>query len=349
MLANRDVADLRDGSGAEVSRAAKRRTLLQAALALPAAAVLTRRAFGQAFPARPLRFIVPFAAGGPTDVMTRAVATTLSAQLNQQVIVENRPGAGGNVAAAYVAGAPADGTTMLVAGQAILAINKPLFGKLAYDPETDFAWIGMLGSLPNVLVTNVEAVPAKDMKEFLDLARASPGKISYGSNGVGSLSHLKTEVMANVAGVKFLHVPYQGAAPQRTDLLSGRIGFTQIGASTAVPLLRGQEGKLRALAVSTAKRSPALPDVPTLMESGFPMLDVPVWFAAVAHAATPAPVLAALRTALATATSDAAFKAEMAKQLGTAEQVSVEAAEAMLARERKIWAEAVRSTGATAS
>lgn len=326
-----------------------RRAVVQAALALPAAGMLARSAMGQTFPAKPLRFIVPFAAGGPTDVMTRAVATTLSSQINQQVLVENKPGAGGNVAAAYVAGAPADGYTMLVAGQAILAINKPLFGKLAYDPEKDFAWIGMLGSLPNVLVTNVEAVPASNMKEFLDFARANPGKISYGSNGVGSLSHLKTEVMANVAGVKFLHVPYQGAAPQRTDLLSGRIGFSQMGASTAVPLLRGQEGKLRALAVSTAKRSPALPDVPTLIESGFPTLDVPVWFAAVAHAATPAPVLASLRAALAKATSDAVFKAEMDKQLGTAEQVSVEAAEAMLARERKIWADAVRSTGASAS
>lgn len=326
-----------------------RRALLRYALAMPAAVLASRTGLAQSFPAKPLRFIVPFAAGGPTDTMTRAMASTLSARINQQVIVENRPGAGGNVAAAYVASAPADGYTLLVAGQAILAINKPLFGKLGYDPEKDFAWIGMLGSLPNVLVTNVEAAPAKNMKEFLDLARANPGKISYGSNGVGSLSHLKTEVMANVAGVKFLHVPYQGAAPQRTDLLSGRIGFTQIGASTAVPLLRGQEGKLRALAVSTARRSPALPEVPTLVESGFPTLDVPVWFAAVAHAATPAPVLASLRAALATATTDASFKAEMDKQLGTAEQVTVEAAEAMLARERKIWAEAVRTTGATAS
>jgi tripartite-type tricarboxylate transporter receptor subunit TctC len=330
-------------------RAFSRRELLRLALAAPAMALAPRASFAQSFPAKPLRFIVPFASGGPTDIMTRAVATVMSSQLNQQMLVENRPGAGGNVAAAYVAGAPADGYTMLVAGQAILAINKPLFGKLAYDPEKDFAWIGMLGSLPNVLITNVEAVPANNMKEFLDLARARPGQISYGSNGVGSLSHLKTEVMATAAGVKFLHVPYQGAAPQRTDLLSGRIGFTQIGASTAVPLLKGQEGKLRALAVSTAKRSPALPDVPTLVESGFPMLDVPVWFAAVAHVATPAPVLTALRTAIANATAAPDFKAEMAKQLGTAEQVSPDAAEAMLARERKIWAEAVRTTGATVS
>lgn len=328
-----------------------RRDALRIVFATPATLVASRSAFSQSsppqFPTRPVRFIVPFAAGGPTDLMTRAVATTLGAQMNQSFIVENRPGAGGNLAASYVAGAPADGYTLLVAGQGILAINKPLYGKLNFEPERDFAWVGMLGSLPNVLITNTDVIPATSMKAFLDLARAQPGKISYGSNGIGSLSHLKTELMATMAGVQFLHVPYQGAAPQRTDLLAGRIGFTQIGASTAVPLLQGS--KLRALAVSTAKRSPALPDVPTLIESGFPALDVPVWFAAVAHSGTPSPVLATLRQAITAATSTPSFKAEMAKQLGSAEQVSVAEAEVMLARERKIWTEAVRITGATVS
>jgi tripartite-type tricarboxylate transporter receptor subunit TctC len=328
-----------------------RRALLATAVTAPAAALALglapRAAYAQALPARPIRFVVPFAAGGPTDLMARAAAGVLSAQGATQWIVENRPGAGGNVAAAYVAGAAPDGTTLLVAGQGILAINKPLFGKLSFEPERDFAWIGMLGSLPNVLIANTDVIPGATMKDLLDQARAQPGRVAYGSNGVGSLSHLKTELMAHMAGVKFLHVPYQGAAPQRTDLISGRIGFTQIGASAAVPMLAGN--KLRALVVSTAKRSPALPEVPTLIESGFPDLDVPVWFAATAHSATPAPVLAALRQALAAATATAAYRAEMAKQLGSADQVSVEAAEAMLARERRIWTEAVKITGATAS
>ncbi len=296
--------------------------------------------------AKPVRMVVPFAAGGPTDVMTRTLASGFATQLGQQVLVENRPGAGGNIAAAYVASNPADGSTLLVAGQGILAINKALYSKISYDPERDFVWIGMLGSLPNVLVTNPEAVPAQTLAQFIDLARAQPGRFSYGSNGVGSLSHLTTEVLANAAGVKFLHVPYQGAAPQRADLLGGRIGFSFIAASAMVPLVR--EGKLRALAVSTNSRLAALPDVPTLVEAGYSMLDAPTWFAAVAHSATPAPVLTALRSAFAAAIASPAYAAEMEKQLTLVVRMAPEAADTLLARERKTWSDAVRNTGAKA-
>ncbi|NBS63490.1 MAG: tripartite tricarboxylate transporter substrate binding protein [Betaproteobacteria bacterium] len=267
----------------------RRRTLLRASVAASTAALIGPVLAQSGFPSRPIRMVVPFAAGGPADMMTRALANALATQTGHQWVVENRPGAGGNIAAAHVASSAPDGHTLLVAGQAILAINKPLFGKLSYDPERDFTWIGMMGSQPNVLVINTEAVPVSDMKGFIDLARAQPGKLAYGSNGVGSLAHLK------------------------------------------------------------AKRSPALPNVPTLIESGFADLDVPVWFAAVAHSATPVPVLASLRQALASATATGAYGAEMAKQHGSAEQISVEAAENMLVRERRIWAEAVKITGATAS
>jgi tripartite-type tricarboxylate transporter receptor subunit TctC len=317
-------------------------TLLRAffcLLFLPAAAL------AQPFPSKPVRMVVPFAAGGPTDVMTRTLATQFAAQLNQQVLVENRPGAGGNIAAVHVATSPADGYTLLVAGQGILAINKALYGKIGYEPEKDFAWIGMLGSLPNVLVVHPD-LPAQNMQQFIELARAQPEKISYGSNGIGSLSHLTTEVLASAAGVKFLHVPYQGAAPQRTDLLSGRIGFSFIAASTMLPLIR--EGKLRALAVSTNTRLASLPNVPTLVESGYPMLDAPTWFAAVAPSATPAPVLATLRAAFAAAIAAPAYGPEMEKQSSIVVKMSPEAAETMLARERKTWSDAVRSTGAKA-
>ena len=324
-----------------------RRRVLRAALALPAAAFMAGSPRAQSLFNRPVRMVVPFAAGGPTDTMTRAIAPAFSEALGQQIIVDNRPGAGGNIAAAFVAASPADGHTLLVAGQAILAINKPLYGKLAYDPERDFAWIGMQGILPNVLLANPEAIPAKNVQELIAIAREKSGQVSYGSNGIGSLSHLTAEVMASAAGVKFLHVPYQGAAPQRTDLLSGRIGFSLIAASTAVPLARS--GKLRALAVSSGMRSPAMPEVPTLMESGFPMLDAPVWFAAVASAATPAPILAALRSAFNAAITTSAYAGEMDKQMGQSLQMSPEAAATMLARERRVWADAVRTTGATAS
>ena len=296
---------------------------------------------------KPVRMIVPFAAGGPTDIMTRAFAPIFSAQLNQPVIVENRPGGGGNIAASYVASSSADGSTLLVAGQGILAINKPLYGKLTFEPERDFAWLGMLGSSPNVLVANPESAPAQTLQQLIEVARAQPGKISYGSNGIGSLSHLMTEVMAAHAKVQLLHVPYQGAAPQRTDLIGGRIGFSFIGISVALPLLR--DGKLRPLAVSTVNRHPALPNIPTLIEAGFPMLDAPVWFGAVAPAQTPAATLTSLRAALAAAIASPAYAAEMEKQTTSVVRIDVDAANAMLARERKIWADAVRTTGATAN
>ena len=301
----------------------------------------------QPYPSKPVRFVVPFAAGGPTDVMTRGLASVMGGPLGQQMVIDNRPGAGGNIAAAHVAGGPADGYTVLVAGQAILAINKALYPSLAYDPDRDFAWIGMLGSIPNVLVAHPDAVPARSVKELIELARVQPGKISYGSNGVGSLSHLSTEVLANAAGVKFLHVPYQGAAPQQADLLAGRIGFSLIGTSAALPLVKS--GKLRALAVSTDARIPTLADVPTLVESGYPKLDVPVWFAAVAPAATPAPVLATLRNAFAQSIATPAYAAEIAKQAGLVVDMSPQRAAEMLARERQTWSDAVRATGATAN
>lgn len=320
-----------------------RRRLLGAGLA--ASATWTALpALAQAFPSKPVRLVVPFAAGGPTDIMTRGLAKLMAGPLNQQVIVENRPGAGGNIAAAYVAGSPADGHTLLIAGQAILAINNVLYDKPGYDPVKDFAWVGMLGSIPNVLVANPEAVPARDMKEFIALAKTR--ELTYASNGNGSLAHLSTEVLASAAGVKFIHVPYQGAAQARVDLMSGRVAFSLVGSSTGVPLVK--QG-MRALAVSTSTRMKELPDVPTLVESGFPMLDVPVWFAAVAPAGTPQPALSALRRTFASTISTPEYKAEIAKQMGMVVDLNAEAGEKLLARERQIWADAVRKTGAKAN
>lgn len=324
-----------------------RRRALRWALALPGALIATAPARAQAFPSRPVRLVVPFAAGGPADTLARANAAALAVALKEQVIVENKPGAGGNVAAAYVAGSAPDGHTLLVAGQAILAINKALYASLSYDPDKDFAWVGMMGSFPNVLVANPEAAPVRTLAELVDLARKSPGSVAYGSNGIGSQSHLTVEVIAQVAGVRFLHVPYQGAAPQRADLLSGRIAFSFIGASTTLPLIRS--GQLRALAVSTGARVASLPDVPTLVESGYPMLDTPTWFAAVAPAATPGAALAGLRGAFAAAIASPAYAAEMGKQAATIASISPLEAEALLARERKVWVDAVRATGASAS
>ena len=320
-----------------------RRRLLGAGLASSALGTALP-VWSQSFPSRPVRLIVPFGAGGPTDIMARGLAKLMAGPLNQQVVVENRPGAGGNIAAAHVAGSPADGHTVLIAGQAILAINNVLYDKPGYDPIKDFSWVGMLGSIPNVLVANPEAVPARDMKSFIELAKTR--ELTYASNGNGSLAHLSTEVLASAAGVKFIHVPYQGAAQARVDLLSGRVAFSLVGSSTGVPLVK--QG-MRALAVSTATRMQELPDVPTLVESGFPMLDVPVWFAAVAPSGTPQSALSVLRKAFASTIAMPEYKAEITKQMGMVVDMGVEAGEKMLARERQIWADAVRKTGAKSS
>jgi len=315
--------------------------VLGAALGAPFA--LSARA--DDYPSRPPHMIVPFAAGGPTDVLTRIAAEQVGPRLGQQVIVESRTGAGGNIAAEYVARAPADGYTMLVAGQAIVAINKTLYKKIAYDPATDFAFVGMLGVIANVLLVNPQAVPVNSVAELIALAKKKPGGISYASNGPGSLTHLTSAIMAHQAGIDLLHVPYQGASALMTDLLAGRIGMTFTAASAALPLVKS--GQLRAIAVTTGTRSRFAPDVPTLVESGFPSLNAPTWFGAVAPAKTPAPVVAKLRTEFnAVIGSDAYAKALEARSMEVM-LVPPEKSDEFLAKERALWSEAVKLTGAS--
>lgn len=318
-----------------------RRAVLGAAIGAPFA--LQARA--DSYPSRNPHLIVPFAAGGPTDVLARIAADQVSARLGQQVVVESKAGAGGNIAADFVARGAPDGYTLLVAGQAILAINKALYKKLSYDAAADFTFIGMLGVIANVLLVNPAAVPVNSLAELFALAKQKPGSISYASNGPGSLTHLTTAIMAHQAGVELLHVPYQGAAPLMTDLIAGRIGMTFTAASAALPLV--QSGQLRALAVTTGKRSRFAPDVPTLVESGFPSLDAPTWFAAVAPAKTPAPVLARLRTEFDTVIGSDAYAQALNGRSMEVMQVPPETADAFLARERALWSEAVKLTGVT--
>lgn len=316
-----------------------RRAVLGAALGAPFA----WSALAQAYPTRNPRMIVPFAAGGPTDVLARVAAEKVSPSLGQQVIVESRPGAGGNLAADLVARSEANGYTLLVAGQAILAINKALYKKLSYDPATDFTFIGMLGVIANVLLVNPQAVPVSSLAELIAFAKKKPGEISYGSNGPGSLTHLTTAILAQQAGMELLHVPYQGAAPLMTDLLAGRIGMTFTAASAALPLV--QSGKLRALAVTTGKRSRFAPDVPTLVESGFPSLDAPTWFAAVARTGTPAPIVAKLRTEFGGVIASDSYAQALEKQFMEVLAVPPDSSEEFLSRERKLWTDAVKVAG----
>ena len=316
-----------------------RRTLLGAALGTPFAF----RATADSYPSHSPRLIVPFPAGGPTDVLARIAAERVSAKLGQQIIVESRSGAGGNLAGELAARSEADGYTLLVAGQAILAINKALYKKLSYDPATDFAFVGMLGVIANVLLVNPQTVPVNSLAELISLAKQRPGEVSYASNGPGSLTHLTTAILANQAGIALLHVPYQGAAPLMTDLLAGRIGMTFTAASAALPLVRS--GQLRALAVTTGKRSRFAPDIPTLVESGFPSLDAPTWFGVVARAVTPAPILARLRTDFNAVIASEDYSTALEKQSMEVMLVAPDTSDQFLARERRLWSDAVKVTG----
>ena len=326
------------------SDAVARRAWLRLTVALPLAAIAAGTVGAQEFPARPVRLVVPFPPGGATDAVSRLAAEGLAPALGQPVVVMNKAGAAGGIASEFVANEPADGHTLLVAGQGQMFINKALGQKLSYDPDGGFSYVGMLGAFPNVLVVNPEAIPVKSLAEVIQRAKDQPGKLSYGSNGVGSLSHLTTEVLASAAGVRFVHVPYQGAAPQMADLLSGRIGFSVIASQTVVSHVR--DGKLRALAVSTGNRFSGLPEVPTLVESGFPALDVPVWFAVYAPRATPAPALAKLRSTFASVVATPAYQAGLTKISAQPLNVPVESADARFATERAMWVDAVKRTGA---
>lgn len=321
-----------------------RRTMAIATLSLAAGnIVLPRSAWAQEFPVRPIHIFVGQPAGSGSDVICRYFAEEVGKLSGQPMIVENKGGAGGNLAADYVARGPADGTMLLVAGQAILAINKPLYGKLPYEPE-NFGYIGMLGDNANVLLVNPQALPVASVAELIARAREKPGAISYGSNGVGSLSHLTSQVLANTAHVEFLHVPYQGAAPLATDLRAGRIQFCFTGSTLGVSLV--ESGGLRALAVTTPVRLPQLPDVPTLLELGYPDLDAPSWWAMMATPGTPELALATLRKAFEAATSTKAYADALRRQSTLPHHLAAKDAPAFLARERAKWAGAVKTSGA---
>lgn len=317
-----------------------RRALLGAALTAPVAAKAA-----ETYPSRSPRMIVPFPAGGPTDVLARIAAERVSPSLGQRLIVENRGGAGGNIAGELAARGDADGYTLLVAGQAILAINKALYKKLSYDPATDFTFVSMLGVIANVLLVNPAVVPVNSLAELIARAKEKPGEISYASNGPGSLTHLTCAILARQAEIELLHVPYQGAAPLMTDLLAGRIGMTLTAASAALPLV--QSGQLRALAVTTGQRSRFSPDIPTLVESGFPSLDAPTWFGVTVRAATPAAIVERLRADFNAAVASEDYAKALEKNFMEVLRVPPEKSDQFLAKERKLWSDAVSMTGVT--
>ncbi|MBI4191096.1 MAG: tripartite tricarboxylate transporter substrate binding protein [Betaproteobacteria bacterium] len=254
-----------------------------------------KTASAQDYPIRALRAIVPSVPGGGTDISARIVTVALGEALGKQIVVDNRPGGGGTLGVAIAARALPDGYTVLMGSIATHGINPALFKNLPYHPIRDFAPVSMIGTTPNVLVVH-PSVPAATMREFIAYAKANPGKILYGSSGVGGSPHLAMELLKTMAGIDMLHVPYKGSGAVLTELLSGQIQTTSSSVTGQLPYIKS--GKLRALAVTTTKRSAQLPDVPTVIESGIPGYEVTIWYAMFVPAAVPKPIIARLNAEL---------------------------------------------------
>jgi tripartite-type tricarboxylate transporter receptor subunit TctC len=312
------------------------------ALAL-AAASLTASAFGAegAYPTKPIRMIVGFAPGGGTDTTARALTPKLSERLGQQVIVDNRPGAAGNIATDITTKAPADGYTILMGTIAALSINPTLYGNLPFDPQKDLAPVTRAVDSTNILVVH-PTVQAKTVKELIALAKSK--SLNGGSSGVGGAGHLALELFNVLAGTKITHVPYKGGGPAMTDLLGGQINLIFATAASAIPHV--QSGKIRALAVTTSKRSQLVPDLPTVAEAGLPGFEANNWYGIVVPAKTPPAIIARLNKEFVAVLNEPDVKSILFKQgLDTAPSTPQEFA-AYIKSETAKWAKVIKVSGA---
>jgi len=248
-------------------------------------------ACAQTYPSKPIRLVVPYPSGGPLDITARSIGQKLTETWHQPVVVDNRPGAGGNIGADFVAKSPADGYTLLMGAVATHAINPVLYGKVPYDPIKDFAPVALVAQVPNILVVN-PSLPVKSVKELIEFARAKPGALNFGSGSTGSTGHLAGELFKTMAHVEMVHIPYKGAAAAMADLLAGQVQLMFDNLASALPNVKA--GKLRALAVTTLRRSPALPDLPTIAEAGLPGFDLSTWFGIMLPAGTAPDIVARL-------------------------------------------------------
>jgi tripartite-type tricarboxylate transporter receptor subunit TctC len=307
-----------------------------------AAALLPALAGAQGYPAGPVHIINPFTAGGPIDLLARAVGQKLHEAWGQPVIVETRAGAAGNIGITYVAKQPADGHTLLVMPTGNAVVNPHVYSKLPYDTLRDFAPVSLLATVENVLVVH-PSVKANSVKELIALARAEPGRLTYGSPGIGSQAHVAGELLSHMAGVKLLHVPYKGMAPAMNDLLGGQINFMFLSMSSALKQVAA--GKLRALAVASPKRSAAAPELPTVAEHGLPGFEALSWYALMAPAGTPPEIVSKIAAAAAAALRQPDVR-ERLLGLGANPVGNTPAElEAMIKRESAYWADFVKKTG----
>lgn len=321
---------------------AARRRLLALAAAIACGATLPAHGQGNAWPAKPIRLVVGYAAGGATDVLARIVAVKLGDNLGQPVIVDNRPGANSNVGAEVVARAAPDGYTLYVYTIAN-TINASLYDNLRYDPQKDFEPIGLIARIPNILVVNPK-LPVQRVADYVRLAKASPQGVTFASSGSGSSIHLSGELFKMQAHLNMLHVPYRGSAPAVTDLLGGQVQSMFDNTPSALPHV--QAGRLRAIAITSAQRSPLLPDVPTIAESGFPGFDVQSWFSLAAPAGTPRPVVERLNAALNKALAAPDVRQRLQDLAATPAPGTPEQLQGFIASEMKRWREVVKQSGA---
>ena len=326
--------------------ALRRRRFVAGAGALAAAATVPARfAFAQAadYPARPVKVVVAFTAGGTTDILARSMSQKLSERFRQTFIVENRPGGGGNIGTEYAARAAPDGYTLIVDSVGPIAVNPSLYKNLNINPLTDLVPVVQMADVPNVMVVNPD-VPAKTLEEFVAYAKAHPGKLNYSSTGIGTSSHLSGFMLGKRAGIETTHVPYKGA-DALNDLLAGRVQFM----FATIPSVIGQihAGKLRAIAVSSAHRSRSLPDVPTVEERGYPGFEAGSWFGFFAPKGTPEPVVLALNRAVNEALPS--LEANMVREGADPVGGSPAQFAAFVQKEYEKWKTVVHESGATAT
>jgi tripartite-type tricarboxylate transporter receptor subunit TctC len=295
------------------------------------------------YPSRPIRFIMPYPVGGTIDMSGRLLAQQVAEHLGQQVVVDNRTGAGGTLGTELGAKAPPDGYTIVMGGTGTLAISPRLGRPLGYDPLTDFAPITLIATTPYVLVAH-PSVPAKTVRELIDLAKAQPGKLNYASGGSGSAPHLVGEMFRSRAGINVVHIPYKGSTPAKIDLVAGRVQLFFTGIPPVASEIKN--GTLRALGVTSARRTPSLPDVPTIAESGVKGFDVSPWFGVLAPAKTSPVIVARLNEEMVKVLHDGALRERLVREGVDLVGNSPAQFSAFLRKELDQWAQAVRDSGA---
>ena len=319
------------------------RSALRMAGVVAVAAFATFATAQSAYPTKPIRIVVPFPAGGTTDILARAVAQRLTESFGQSVVVDNRPGAGGTIGAELVAKSAPDGYTMLMGTVGTHAINASLYAKMPYDHVRDFAPVVLVAGVPNVLVVN-PAVPASNVQELIAYIKANPGKVNFASSGSGTSIHLSGELFKTMTGLAMTHVPYKGSAPALADLLGGQVQLMFDNLPSALPQIKA--GRLRALGVTSAQRAPALPDVPTIAESGLPGYEASSWFGLLAPAGTPQDVVAKVNGEVARWLASPEAKEKLLSQGANAAGGTPEDFVRHIAAETAKWQQVVKASGA---